>query len=114
MVRTPRAVVVGAGVGGLAAALRLSAAGVETTLVERAPAVGGKLRTLSVGDAQIPAGPTVLTMPWAFEELFEAAGASFRERVPLVPLELLELSESPVPGGGGTNITARTSMAIFR
>ncbi len=87
MVRTPRTVVVGAGVGGLAAALRLAAAGVETTLVERAPTVGGKLRTLSVGDAQIPAGPTVLTMPWAFEELFEAAGASFRERVPLVPLD---------------------------
>ncbi len=77
------AVVIGGGVGGLSAALRLAAAGVKTTLVERSDHLGGKLRTLTVGEHEVPAGPTVTTMPWVFEELFAAAGARLDDHVRL-------------------------------
>ncbi|MBS2012404.1 MAG: phytoene desaturase [Deltaproteobacteria bacterium] len=74
----PRVVVVGAGVGGLASAIDLAAAGLEVVVLERAGAPGGKARVARVGEASIDAGPTVFTMPWVFDELYEAAGASFR------------------------------------
>lgn len=72
---------VGAGIGGLTAAAELSAKGAAVTLLERAAAVGGKMRQLAVDGRPIDAGPTVLTMKWVFDELFEAAGASFDEHV---------------------------------
>ena len=72
----PKALIIGAGMGGLAAAIDLAARGLEVTLCERAPAPGGKMREVSVGDASLAAGPTVFTMRWVFEELFAAAGQS--------------------------------------
>jgi 1-hydroxycarotenoid 3,4-desaturase len=60
-----RAAVIGAGVGGLFAAIRLAEAGADVTVFESAGAVGGKMRTVD----GIDAGPTVLTMPWVFEGL---------------------------------------------
>jgi len=81
--RTPRIVVVGAGVGGLAAAARLAALGAEVEVVERAASPGGKMRAVDVGGSLIDAGPTVLTMRWVFDELFAAAGADFADAVPL-------------------------------
>ncbi len=75
-----RVVVVGGGIGGLAAAIELGSAGLNVTLLERQPTLGGKLRTQGPG---IDAGPTVFTMRWVFDELFEAAGASFTDRVKL-------------------------------
>jgi 1-hydroxycarotenoid 3,4-desaturase len=78
-----RVVVVGAGIGGLAAALDLAARGCEVHVLERAATVGGKMREVQAGGARIDAGPTVLTMRWVFEALFEAAGLSFAERVPV-------------------------------
>jgi 1-hydroxycarotenoid 3,4-desaturase len=86
---TEPVVIVGAGVGGLCLAIRLAAAGVPVEVFEKEPAVGGKLRTVEVGGAPIDAGPTVLTMRWAFDELFRAAGASFDEYVELRPLATL-------------------------
>ncbi|MEO8010148.1 MAG: FAD-dependent oxidoreductase, partial [Dokdonella sp.] len=74
-------IVVGAGVGGLAAALELAARGLRVTVVERATTPGGKLREVEVGGRQIDAGPTVFTMRWVFEELFETAGLSFAAHV---------------------------------
>lgn len=84
-----RVVVVGAGVGGLAAAIRLAAAGLAVTLVERQPAPGGKMRQVSVPGRAIDAGPTVFTMRWVFEDLFAAAGARFDEHVSLCPAGIL-------------------------
>jgi 1-hydroxycarotenoid 3,4-desaturase len=80
-VSAPRVVVIGAGVGGLAAALDLAARGAEVTVLERAATPGGKLREVAVGGARIDAGPTVFTMRWVFEELFEQAGLRFAEHV---------------------------------
>jgi 1-hydroxycarotenoid 3,4-desaturase len=81
--RDPKIVVIGAGVGGLACAIDLAAAGARVVVLEREAASGGKARTVQVGDVAVDAGPTVLTMPWVFDELFEAAGASFRAELEL-------------------------------
>jgi 1-hydroxycarotenoid 3,4-desaturase len=84
-----RVVVVGAGIAGLASALALTARGVEVTVVERAPAPGGKIRQVGIGPARIDSGPTVFTMRWVFEELFAAAGRNFTDHVRLHPLSVL-------------------------
>ncbi len=89
MPHTPRVVVVGAGIGGLAAALDLAGRGVDVIVVERGPAAGGKLRELRVDGAAIDAGPTVFTMRWVFESLFEAAGTSLDSQLELVPAAVL-------------------------
>lgn len=80
-----RAVVVGAGIGGLSAAIELARRGVEVTVVERAATPGGKMRQVM----GIDAGPTVLTMRWVFEELFRRAGADLEEQVPLRRADVL-------------------------
>ena len=67
------AIVVGGGVGGLAAAIHLARGGARVRLYERASHVGGKLRELSVGGRSFPAGPSVFTMRYVFEELFGGA-----------------------------------------
>lgn len=84
-----RVVIVGAGVGGLSAALALSARGFDVTVLERGPEVGGKMREVPVGGARIDGGPTVFTMRWVFEELFEEAGLSFSAEAPTTPATLL-------------------------
>jgi len=61
--RTDRVVIVGAGLGGLSAALRLAGAGREVVLVERDPLPGGRAGRIDIGGYQIDTGPTVLTMP---------------------------------------------------
>jgi phytoene desaturase len=84
-------VVIGAGVGGLAVALRLAALGHRVTVVERAPRVGGKLASLTrstpEGEFRFDTGPALLTLPDVFAELFAAAGARLDEHLDLVPLD---------------------------
>jgi 1-hydroxycarotenoid 3,4-desaturase len=67
-------VVVGAGMGGLAAAIDLARSGHQVTVLERAAAPGGKLRALEVDGTAIDAGPTVFTMRWVLESLLADAG----------------------------------------
>ena len=73
-----RVVVVGAGVGGLAAAARLAAGGHDVTVCEQAAVVGGKLgwleRETPVGTFRFDTGPSLLTMPEVFADLFAATG----------------------------------------
>jgi 1-hydroxycarotenoid 3,4-desaturase len=84
-----RVVVIGGGVGGLAAAILLAANGLEVTLLERADRVGGKMRQVSLAGRSIDVGPTVLTMRWVFDELFAAVGLRFEDLVSLRPAEIL-------------------------
>lgn len=84
-----RVVVIGAGVGGLAAAIDLAAKGLAVTVLERANQPGGKLRRIAVGDTSIDAGPTVLTLRDVFESLFEHAGHALTDHVDLQPAQTL-------------------------
>lgn len=83
------AIVVGAGVGGLAAALRLAGAGASVLVLESAQGAGGKMRVQGQDGLAIDAGPTVLTMRSIFEELWADAGLDFRAQVPTMPLDVL-------------------------
>jgi 1-hydroxycarotenoid 3,4-desaturase len=87
--RERHVVVVGAGVGGLVAALLLACRGLRVTLVEAQAAPGGKLRQLLVDGAAIDAGPTVFTMRWVFDEIFDTAGTSLAAELALHPLPVL-------------------------
>lgn len=84
-----RVVVIGAGIGGLAAALRLARAGYAVTVLERGEAPGGKMRSVPVDGTRIEAGPTVFTMRWVFDELLSECGARLEERVTLRAASLL-------------------------
>ncbi|MEP7119737.1 MAG: FAD-dependent oxidoreductase, partial [Byssovorax sp.] len=87
--RSERVVVVGGGVGGLVTAALLAHRGLEVVLLERAPAIGGKMRQVHPGGRAVDAGPTVLTMRWVFEEIFAALGTTLDTHVALAPAELL-------------------------
>ena len=89
MSQDPRVLVVGAGVGALACAIGLASAGIRVQVLERATGPGGKARVVRVGDVDVDAGPTVLTMLWVFDELFDAAGGSFRAELPLEQASVL-------------------------
>ncbi|GIJ25354.1 phytoene desaturase [Micromonospora qiuiae] len=97
-----RIVVIGAGVGGLATAARLAVTGHEVTVLERAEAVGGKLgrhtRDTPEGSFHFDTGPSLLTLPEVFHELFEATGAKLDEYLDLVPLD--PIVRHVFPGGG--------------
>ncbi|MEM8951266.1 MAG: 1-hydroxycarotenoid 3,4-desaturase CrtD [Pseudomonadota bacterium] len=82
---TLKVIVVGAGMGGLSAAIDLARQGADVTVLERAEAPGGKMREILVDGEPIDAGPTVFTMRWIFSDLFEDAGASFEDALTLVP-----------------------------
>lgn len=69
-----RVVVVGAGLGGLAAAARLAATGHAVTVVEQAPQVGGKLGWYARDGHGFDTGPSLVTLPQVFEDLFAATG----------------------------------------
>ena len=84
-----RVVVVGAGIGGLCAALRLAHAGYAVTVLEAAEGPGGKMRTLPSVAGPVDAGPTVLTMRRVFEELFAEVGESLSDHLTLIPLPVL-------------------------
>jgi len=81
-------VVIGGGFGGIAAALRARAKGHEVTLVDRCPRLGGRAQVFEKDGFRHDAGPTVLTAPFLFEELFALFGKRISDYVDIVPLEL--------------------------
>ncbi|MEE4620121.1 phytoene desaturase [Pseudomonas alliivorans] len=86
MTPAKNAVVIGAGFGGLALAIRLQAAGVQTTLLEKRDKPGGRAYVYEDEGFTFDAGPTVITDPSAIEELFTAAGKSMTDYVDLLPV----------------------------
>ncbi|MFO1126009.1 MAG: phytoene desaturase family protein [Methylocystis sp.] len=85
---THRVIVVGAGIGGLVSALLLTG-DAEVTVLERVHAPGGKLRQVEAGGVMLDAGPTVMTMRWVFDQIFDEVGANFSDCVKLDRLETL-------------------------
>lgn len=80
-------VIAGAGVGGLATAIRLQAAGVATILVDRNDRPGGKLNLIEDRGYRFDTGPSLVTLPEVFDELFAVAGLEFRKECELVFLD---------------------------
>lgn len=85
--RTDRIVVVGAGLAGLATALRLRGAGREVTVVERAAGPGGRAGRVERGGYALDTGPSVFTAPEILADTLGAVGEKLEERLDLVPLE---------------------------
>ncbi len=83
-----RVVVIGGGFGGMAAALRARAKGHEVTLVDRCPRLGGRAQVFEKDGFRHDAGPTVLTAPFLFDELFALFGKDIADYVQIVPLPL--------------------------
>jgi phytoene desaturase len=81
-------IVIGSGFGGLAAALRLRAKGYKVTLVEKHSDLGGRARVFKKGRFTYDGGPTVITAPYLFEELFSLFNKKISEYVKIVPLNL--------------------------
>ncbi len=82
-----RAIVIGAGFGGMAAALRARAKGYEVLLLDRCSQPGGRAQVFEQGGYRHDAGPTVITAPLLFEELFILFGKRLKDYVELVPLD---------------------------
>ncbi len=82
----PRVAVIGAGVGGLSCALRLAHAGCAVTIFERNERVGGKLNVLLADGFAWDMGPSLLTMPHVFDELFAAVDRKRSDYLKFIPL----------------------------
>ena len=82
-----RAIVIGAGLGGLAAAMRLGAKGYAVTVLDRLDRAGGRGSSISQDGHRFDLGPTIVTVPQVFESLWADCGRDFRKDVDLRPLD---------------------------
>jgi phytoene desaturase len=81
--RRPHAIIIGSGVGGLAAAVRLGARGYRVTVLEKLDAPGGRAYVYKQDGFTFDAGPTIITAPYLLEELWALAGARLSDDVEL-------------------------------
>lgn len=82
----PHAIVIGAGFAGLAAAIRLGVKGYRVTVLERLDQPGGRARTFEIEGYRFDAGPTLVTVPFMFEELWTLCGEKMSDHVQLTEL----------------------------
>lgn len=85
--RTQHTIIIGAGMGGLAAAIRLAAAGRRVTVFEQGERVGGKMNQWAQSGWTFDTGPSLLTMPWVLRDLFAAAGRELDDYLTLDPVD---------------------------
>ena len=83
----PRALVIGAGLGGLAAAMRLGAKGYRVEIYDRLDMPGGRGSSITQGGHRFDLGPTIVTVPNLFRDLWKACGRDFDQEVDLRPLD---------------------------
>jgi phytoene desaturase len=81
-----RAIVIGGGFGGIAGALRLRAKGYEVSIIDRCPKLGGRAQVFEREGFRFDAGPTVLTAPFLFDELFQLFDRRREDYVDFVPV----------------------------
>ncbi|MET7418151.1 phytoene desaturase family protein [Dactylosporangium sp. NPDC005555] len=104
---TDRVVVVGAGLGGLAAAIRLAAAGREVTVLEREDYPGGRAGKLGIDGYEFDTGPTVLTMPSLLEDLVGTVGEDLADWLPMTRLD--PAYRAHFPDGSTLDVIADTA-----
>ncbi len=83
----PNVAVIGAGLGGLSAAIHLRLAGHSVTVFEKNPLCGGRANRISDNGYHFDTGPSLLNYPWVFEELFAAAGRKMSDYMELIPVD---------------------------
>jgi phytoene desaturase len=83
-----KCIVIGGGFGGMAAALRARRKGYAVTLIDRGQRLGGKAQVYQCGPFRHDAGPTVITAPQLFDELFDLFGKRRRDYIEFIPLDL--------------------------
>ncbi len=81
-----KAAVIGSGFGGLAAAIRLQSAGIQTTIYEKRDIPGGRAYVFKQDGFSFDAGPTVITAPDCLKELFELSGRRLEDYCELIPV----------------------------
>lgn len=106
----PRAVVIGAGLGGLAAAMRLGARGYRVTVIDRLDGPGGRGSCLWRDGHRFDLGPTIVTVPQVFRDLWRACGRDFDKDVDLRPLDPFYEIRWP----DGSRFTARQDTDAMR
>ncbi len=87
MSRSQQAVVIGSGFGGLALAVRLQAAGVQVTILEKREAIGGRAYRLEDRGYVFDMGPSLITAPHVVDSVFQVAGRRLEDYVDLMPLD---------------------------
>lgn len=101
----PPAIVIGAGLGGLAAAMRLGAKGYRVTVLDRLDMPGGRASAIHRGGFRFDLGPTIVTVPRLFRDLWAACGRDFDAEVDLRPLD--PFYEIRFPDGSAFSARAR-------
>lgn len=107
--RTDRVVVVGAGLGGLSAALRLAGAGRQVTVVEREAVPGGRAGMLADRGYRFDTGPSVLTMPGLVADALACVGEHLEDWLDLIPLDPLYRAHYP----DGSTLDVRADPAAM-
>lgn len=100
--KKPEACVVGAGLGGMAVALRLAVRGWQVRVFENHAALGGKMNRWECGGFRFDTGPSLITMPRVFEDLFAVAGERLGELLRLQPVD--PLARYLFPDGGSLEV----------
>ena len=112
----PHAVVIGAGFGGLAAAVRLGARGYRVTVVERLDGPGGRAYVFRQDGFTFDAGPTIITAPYVFEELWTLCGRKMSDDVDLRaidPFYKIRFNDGDVFSYTADHDTMRAEIARF-
>ncbi len=100
-------IVIGGGIGGLSAAIRLAIAGKRVIILEKNAQVGGKMGQVAHDGFRWDTGPSVITMRHVFADLFHAAGRNFDDYVKLIPIEPLTRYFYP----DGTRLDAHANLS---
>ncbi|HEX7976097.1 MAG TPA: NAD(P)-binding protein, partial [Anaerolineales bacterium] len=82
-----RFVVIGSGFGGLAVAVRLAARGYDVELFEKCDRLGGRAGQFEINGFKFDAGPTAITVPFLFDEIWKTAGKNREDYFQLVPVD---------------------------
>ncbi|MBK5933440.1 phytoene desaturase [Rhodovulum imhoffii] len=105
-----RAIVIGAGLGGLAAAMRLGAKGYQVTVIDKLDVPGGRGSAIHENGHRFDLGPTIVTVPQVFRDLWAACGRNFDKEVDLRPMDPFY----EIRFADGETFTARQSTEAMR